>query len=60
VEGRGGGPIYGAVSPFGRAQENNEDPQSGKRFPGRDLNAGPPEYESGELPTRPPCSDFQY
>jgi hypothetical protein len=34
----------------GRTENNREWPQD-SRFPGRDLNPGPPEYEAGVLST---------
>jgi hypothetical protein len=37
---------------IGRAEENDENPEV-KRSPSEDSNPGPPEYESGVLPTRP-------
>jgi hypothetical protein len=37
----------------GRTEENHKNLSQDSWFPGRDLNPGPPEYETGVLTTRP-------
>jgi len=37
---------------IGGTEENDENPED-KRYPSKDSNPVPPEYESGTLPTRP-------
>jgi hypothetical protein len=40
----------------GETEENHENLYQVSRFQGRDLNPGPPEYETGVLTTRSKCS----
>jgi hypothetical protein len=57
------GSSYGLIKALSRhvprrTKENHNKPQSDRWFPGRDLNPGPPKYETGVLITRPRHSIF--
>jgi hypothetical protein len=52
LEGSGRGLIYGTILPIYWNEENHKSLNQDSRSPGRDLNPGPPEHETGGLITR--------
>jgi hypothetical protein len=54
MKGSGRGVMQGTIPPLEwGTEENNENLNQDSRFPGRDLNPGPPEYEAAVLTIRP-------